>query len=445
MFTRLGVAVPILSVTDDTHLTLAYAWPGATAAGAAYAIALENSNAADIVDLNRTLSRVLVTLSLVGVHPNASGTIAERDAIVLTSDDEGFFFLHAEIGIAFAFYRWSGTAWEGPFPVADAAAGGPVSSIAPGTGIAIDNTNPAIPVVKLANMANATVKGRTTAGTGAPEDLSMTQLDLLQIAAGKKRERLTASRTYFVRTDGSNGNTGLVNNAGGAFLTLQKAIDVVKTLDLGGFGVTIQVGAGTYTAGVNVNAPFVGGLVSVVGDAITPANVIISTTSSSCITVSGGGSALSVSGLKLQTTTSGQCLWATNKGQITVDGKMDFGACAGGHILADNDAAVTINANYNITGSASKHWWAEAYGLVACVGKTITITGTPAFGTQFANAFGGFINVPVNTFSGSATGSRYNAALNGTINTNNAGTSYLPGSAAGTGTNPSVTPFGLYN
>lgn len=175
MFTRLGVAVPILSVTDDTNLTLAYPWPGATAAAAAYAIALENSNAADIVDLNRTLSRVLVTLSLAGVHPNASGTIAERDAIVLTSDDEGFFFMHAEIGVAFAFYRWTGTAWEGPFPVADAAAGGPVSSIAPGTGITVDNTNPAIPVVRLANMANATIKGRTTAGTGAPEDLTAAQ------------------------------------------------------------------------------------------------------------------------------------------------------------------------------------------------------------------------------------------------------------------------------
>ncbi|RVD52958.1 hypothetical protein [Mesorhizobium sp. M7A.F.Ca.ET.027.03.2.1] len=147
MFTRLGVAVPILSVTDDTNLTLAYPWPGATAAGAAYAIALENSNAADIVDLNRTLSRVLVTLSLAGVHPNASGTIAERDAIVLTSDDEGFFFLHAELGIAFAFYRWSGTAWEGPFPVADAAAGGPVSSLVAGANVTIDSTNPAIPVI----------------------------------------------------------------------------------------------------------------------------------------------------------------------------------------------------------------------------------------------------------------------------------------------------------
>lgn len=143
-----GNPVPILSVTDNTHLTGAVKWTGATGSYA-YAIVRENSDAAAIVDVYDRMTQVLRTLSLAGVHPNESGSIANRDAITLGTDDEGFIFLHAEPSVAFAFYRWSGTAWEGPFPVADAAAGGPVSSLTNGPGIAIDSTNPAVPVVGL--------------------------------------------------------------------------------------------------------------------------------------------------------------------------------------------------------------------------------------------------------------------------------------------------------
>src|ERR1700754_792912 len=106
-----GNAIPIDTVTDDTHLTGAVKWTGATGTYA-YAIVRENSDAASVVDLFDRLARVLVTLSLVGIHPNDSGTIAKRDAIVLTTDDEGFLFLHAEQGLPFLFYRWTGTAWD---------------------------------------------------------------------------------------------------------------------------------------------------------------------------------------------------------------------------------------------------------------------------------------------------------------------------------------------
>ncbi|MBZ9874970.1 hypothetical protein LB542_29495 [Mesorhizobium sp. BR1-1-9] len=121
MFSSAGAAIPILSVDSDTQLTLSYAWSGATASGATYAIARENSEAASVIDLNDRLARILVTLSLVGIHPDASGTIADRDALTLTVGDKGFLFLHAEFGLPFLFYRWSGTAWDGPFDTRGAA------------------------------------------------------------------------------------------------------------------------------------------------------------------------------------------------------------------------------------------------------------------------------------------------------------------------------------
>ncbi|MDR7220366.1 hypothetical protein [Aminobacter aminovorans] len=256
------------------------------------------------------------------------------------------------------------------------------------------------------------------------------------------REVLTANRTLYVRPDGSNSNTGLVNNAGGALLTIQKAIDTAAALDLNGFAVTIQVGAGTFTGTVAIIKPFVGGAVTLQGDTTTPANVLLSIAGTG-IQVSGGGE-LTVLGFKMATSAGTAALRATNGGRIRVTGAMDYGACAGAAMEAENYGIIEVTANYTISGSAPRHWWCEAQGLILCIGRTITLTGTPAFSTAFAVAFGGFINVPINTFSGSATGKRYDASKNGTIQTNSAATTYLPGDAAGTGTNPGTSPYGLY-
>ena len=43
----------------------------------------------------------------------------------------------------------------------------------------------------------------------------------------KIREKLTASTNFYIRTDGSDSNTGLANTAAGAFLTLQGAYDKI--------------------------------------------------------------------------------------------------------------------------------------------------------------------------------------------------------------------------
>src|SRR4029079_13907135 len=64
------------------------------------------------------------------------------------------------------------------------------------------------------------------------------------LGSGGGREALTAHRTYYVRANGSDSNNALANTSGGAFLTIQKAIDVVAALDLSIYDVAIRVADG---------------------------------------------------------------------------------------------------------------------------------------------------------------------------------------------------------
>jgi len=252
------------------------------------------------------------------------------------------------------------------------------------------------------------------------------------ISGSGTREILAVNRTYYVRADGSDANGGLSNTAGGAFLTIQKAIDVIASLDLRAFNVTIQVADGTYTGPVVVNGAWLGsGTVTLQGNAGTPANVLVSITGGTAISVINGGR-LTVKDMKLQTTSgSTYCLYANAGGRINFS-NINFGAAGNSHMRASDTGLVTCDGNYSISGNASFHWRSVASGIIRCPNKTVTLTGTPAF-TVFASATdGGVMVLNGNTFSGSATGTRYDATLNGVIDTAGGGATYLPGNASGT-------------
>lgn len=254
------------------------------------------------------------------------------------------------------------------------------------------------------------------------------------IAGG--RELLTANRTYYVRTDGSNSNSGLANTSGGAFLTLQKAINVAAALDLSIYNVTIQIANGTYTAGALVTAPWVGaGTVTLLGDAATPSNVVIATTNANAIEVKNGG-VLGVSGIKMVTSggSSGDCMNANNFGIINIAGKVDFGAAATfyDHIRATIAGIVNINSDYSISGAAYKHYDIFAGGALVMATRTITLSGTLAFNT-FASA-SRLSNIRATGCSytgGTVTGSRYLAEYGGVLDSGGGGASYFPGNSAG--------------
>jgi hypothetical protein len=250
------------------------------------------------------------------------------------------------------------------------------------------------------------------------------------------REKLAANRTYYVRTDGSDSNTGLVDSAGGAFLTLQKAVNVVAALDIDIYNVTIQVRDGTYTAGLSVSGSWVGsGTVLLVGNTGTPGNCVISTTSANCITISNYGRLTVSGGFKIQTTTSGIGCAAASGGVLTITGAMEYGACATAQIYAERNGIVVSSANYTINGNSPRHLQALSGGYILTSG-TVTLTGTPAYSGEFARGERMALLESVCTYSGAATGTRYAALTGGGINTFGGGANFFPGNVAGAATAP---------
>jgi hypothetical protein len=251
------------------------------------------------------------------------------------------------------------------------------------------------------------------------------------------REVLTANRTYYVRTDGSDSNNGLANTSGGAFLTIQKAINVAVALDLSIYDVTIQIGAGTYSSVGNELKSIVGaGKIIIVGDETTPANVTVTqtgspTNSQGCFYAFGVKGLYSLRGMKLTSATSPGYGINISAGSRIEFQNMNFGAITTYHVRAVDGATLEVTGDYTISGGAVGHVVASS-STVRCQSRTITLSGTPAFSGQFANATAaGYYIASILTFSGSATGPRYSATLNGVINTAGGGASYFPGDSAG--------------
>ncbi|MCL4712261.1 MAG: hypothetical protein KJZ73_13555, partial [Pseudorhodoplanes sp.] len=247
---------------------------------------------------------------------------------------------------------------------------------------------------------------------------------------GGGRELLTASRTYYVRTDGSDANNGLANSSGGAFLTIQKAIDVAAALDLSIHDVTIQVGNGTYTQPLTLKSTAGAGKVTIVGDAAAPSNVVISTTSASAVTQEFVRGAWKLRGLKIQTITSGHGIVC--RGSYLEIDAIDFGAIVSTQLNVARGATLVAVGDYTISGACSAHIIADSNSSVFINGRTITLTGTPAFSLYFCGAqLGAIVQAGGSTFSGGASGVRYSAILNGVIAVSGGGANYFPGNAGG--------------
>lgn len=240
------------------------------------------------------------------------------------------------------------------------------------------------------------------------------------------REVLTANRTYYVRTDGSDSNTGLADTSGGAFLTIAKAISVVAALDLSIYNVTISCQTGvTWNVSLTFSGKKVGtGTVTLQGNGGT-------LNSTTCVTAQSGAE-VTVSGFTLVASVTG--LNALTGGVITFGSSVVFGACSSYHIWANGGTIYGPSAVYSITGAASRHAYAlGSLSYIELFAATVTLSGTLGFSQFVAAARGGFINANSSTWTGGTiTGQRYNADTYGLINTSGGGASFFPGNSAGT-------------
>jgi hypothetical protein len=120
MFSLRGYSVPIEEVVSDSEITLAYAWPVESYVESPYAISRETSEGTRAVWTNDRLATIIAKLALVGIHPQYSGPLEDRDAIS-PAPETGEYFLRAEPGFDLEIYRKTDSGWDGPFYLRGAA------------------------------------------------------------------------------------------------------------------------------------------------------------------------------------------------------------------------------------------------------------------------------------------------------------------------------------
>lgn len=305
------------------------------------------------------------------------------------------------------------------------------------------------PVVWGANLdaiISSTIYAAITNLSGATSTVAVSFAIATPVSSPTGRETLTADRTYFVSSTGSDSNSGLTS--ANAFLTIQKAIDVTSSLDLRTYNVTIQLADGTYTVSdaIILKSFLGGGQITIQGNITTPTNVLITTPNGLVTTGTEQGlfSARSVSGIyrlrgfrlaSTATSNNPQGLYVTSGSYLEYE-LIDFGSGLTLHMRIEDNSSIKAVGNYSISGGSGSHFFATGSSTIRCQNKTITILNNPNF-PDFANCRTSIMNINGNTFSGTATGRQYSVIENSVLVLLG---SFLPGNTGGaTATGGQVT------
>jgi hypothetical protein len=251
------------------------------------------------------------------------------------------------------------------------------------------------------------------------------------------REILTEPRTYYVRSDALYDDApGLLDSEAGACQTWQQAIDLAASIDFNGHAVTIQhgsEGAHTFDENLAIGTMTGGGRLNIYGSS-TPGNTVLSPTAGGLTAIIEARNTVTpvfVGTIKLE---GSQCgIMATYLSTVNLLDGVVFGAIDNYHLFVHDNLATIIDVaqETTITGGAGYHMLISGGMAFVEYGETI-LTGTPAFSGAYIGLInGGRVQTVGQTFTGSATGSRYSVTMNSVLNTLGSGTSYLPGNSAG--------------
>ena len=276
---------------------------------------------------------------------------------------------------------------------------------------------------------------RADAATGRvmlPAALPLAHPDQL-VTRSHVREVLAADRTYYVRADGSDSNDGLADTAGGAFLTIARAVAAAAAIDPSTYNVTIQLQDGTWTIGPSIATPMLHNkTLTIRGNPAAPASCVIEGATS--VAASGAGVSLALTGLSLNGSLLG--INCSAGAIVGIGAAIVFGAASSQAHMRTNGPGSTINVNadYAVAAASPRHFYASPNGFINCFNRTVSLSGTLNFSSAFAFADrGALISTNASTFTGgTVTGKRYDAQTNAVIYTGGGGASHFPGSIAGT-------------
>lgn len=260
------------------------------------------------------------------------------------------------------------------------------------------------------------------AGVKVPIGTQIASSNLLQMAV---------TTNWFVLTNGSDANAGTASNSATAFRTIQKAVSTVAQYWYTNITpVSIQLGPGIYNENV-VLLPYAGNAIITIGN---ETNANIAPSSGDAVSAAGPVGGYTLTNVKLWAT-NGSCLTSSLGASVVVGSGVNFATANSGnyHMLANNNGAIIISGNYTISGGAHNHLYATRGSVINnSVNPTVTVSGTPAF-TAFAAADDAGVIAAFNfTFSGSATGKRFDGNLNGVFHTlSSSNANYFPGNIAG--------------
>jgi hypothetical protein len=338
--------------------------------------------------------------------------------------------------------------------------GSPMSDVLPGTSPGI---LPASTVLTVTNTDTTSVLS-VKPGTGAAFKTAVASTGFIYICPGQTatfysdgsnywatefptRCKLGGSTTLFISSSGSASNNGLTSST--ALPDTNTAYGLAQSvLDVNFKSLNFSHAAGTYPCvllngpllGANAN-PTNGSNISFTGDATTPTNVSISTTTCNNAWLMTSGAVGLVNGFSLSNTFGHD--FASDESSIALIENINFANNGTGQnlITSTNSAIVYVIGNTTASSNGGTNpnpgcaWIVANNGSIQTfnLSATITMTLTGAFNFNTAFACAQYvslilINSPITFTTGAVSGHKYTAFLNGVLST---GGLVFPGSTAG--------------